>query len=251
MNGPHAFVQHLADSLYHPRSDEHSNALGRAILADLIDHCPRFAEDAKRGAIVAKLNHTVTVSHQRWTIDLAVGPPPGLPVPPSGGPIQWATPATVYLAMEIKGVMTEHGKARHNRLRDLQAFHHHAHIYNAKTIAVGIVVVNMSEVFWSPTRPTHDVTLHANIGQLGAQTIDLYRNLPLRNSHTDGPGLEAASVIVVRHDNLQKNHTPPPGTPAAQAPALVIKAPAPQVGDPLHYGTMVQRACAAYRERLP
>jgi|SRR5215213_6403172 len=249
MNGPHVFVQHLANSLYHPRSDSHSNAIGQAIVADLLEHCQAFAERAGRGEIVAKINHTVTVNYQRWNIDLAVGPPPGAPIPPLDGPIRWETPATVQLAVEIKGVMTEHVKARQNRLRDLHAFHHHAHIYNPKTVAVGLVVVNMADVYWSPTRQPHDITVHSNIDRIGPATVATYRNLPLRNSDTDGAGLEAAAVLVVKHDNLSKNADLPVGTPAPKDPVLVTRLPAPQVGDPLHYATMIQRTCSAYRDR--
>ncbi|WP_428277179.1 hypothetical protein [Candidatus Palauibacter sp.] len=49
----------------------------------MIEHCPAFAERARAGEIVAKLNHTVRVNYQDWNIDLAVGPPPGSPVPPN------------------------------------------------------------------------------------------------------------------------------------------------------------------------
>ena len=161
----------------------------------------------------ARLNHTVTVNYQNWNIDLALGPPPGAPQPPSADErITFAVPAVVEVAIEAKGVMTEHGKARHNRLRDLQAFHHHAHIYNQKVIAVGVIVVNIAEFYWSPTRPASDITRHRNIEQIAAETVNLYRNLPLRNSPSDGPGLEAACVLVVRHDNLGKNVDLPSGS---------------------------------------
>ena len=249
MDGPAEFVRHLADNNYHPRSDAHSNAVCLAILADVLSHCLPFADRARTGKIVAKLNHTVKVNYQDWNIDLAVGPPPGSPTPPATTPIAMGTPATVEIALEAKSVMTEHGKARRNRLRDLQAFHNYAHVYNQKTIAVGTVAVNVSEIFWSPLRPQDDITYHHNIATLGPKTVELFRGLPLRHTPADGPGFEAASVLVVKHDNLSKNRTPPLGAPTPQPPTLVSMSPAPQVGDPLHYATMVQRICAAYRER--
>ena len=115
MNAPEAFVRHLAENNYHPRSDAHSNAVCLAIVDDLLDHCPAFAERARAGEIVAKLNQTVKVNYQDWTIDLAVGPPPGSPRPPSGGSITFEAPATIELAIEAKAIMTEHGKARRRR----------------------------------------------------------------------------------------------------------------------------------------
>ena len=155
----------------------------------------------------------------------------------------------IEVAIEAKGVMTEHGKARHNRLRDLQAFHSHAHIYNQKVVAVGAVVVNMSEYYWSPTRDVSAITHHRNISQLAAETVDLYRNLPLRSLSSDGPGLEATCVLVIKHDNLAKNPNLPENAPEPKDSELVTKPPAPQLGDPLHYSTMIHRICTAYTDR--
>ncbi len=145
--------------------------------------------------------------------------------------------------------MTEHGKARHNRLRDLQAFHGHAHSYNARVVAAGLVVVNVAEFFWSPTRGTGDISIHRNLQQLGRDTVDLYRSIPLRNSPHDGPGIEALAVIVVEHDNIAQNPAPPVGAPSAQTTQLVTGPPAPPPGDPLNYSALVHRICSAYRER--
>jgi hypothetical protein len=250
MRGPQALVEHLATHLYHPRSDAHSNAICLGILEDLLDHCAPLAKKSRSGELVAKLNHTVTVNYQNWNIDLAIGPPPGAPQPPpEDARIRLATPAVVEVAIEAKGVMTEHGKARHNRLRDLQAFHSHAHVYNQKVIAVGVVVVNMSSAYWSPTRAPTDITIHRNIEQIAAETVALFRNLPLRNTPKDAPGLEAACALVVKHDNMLKNVSLPSTAPKPGKTVLVTKAPAPQAGDPLHYATMMHRICTAYRDR--
>jgi len=250
MHGPDILIEHLRSNLYHPRSDAHSNALCRGILADLTENCPAFAARAAKGEIVAQLNHTATVGHEEWNIDLAVGPPRGVPKAPGPGePIVFGPPAVIELAIEAKSVMTEHGKARRNRLRDLQAFHGHAHSYDQNVVAIGIVVVNVSEYFWSPTRAASDVTHHRGIASLGESTVSLYRNLPLRLRPSDGPGLEAAAVIVIRHDNILKNASLPAGSPSAGETVLVTKPPAPAPGDPLDYATMIVRACTAYKVR--
>jgi hypothetical protein len=250
MQGPTKYVEHLTENQYHPRSDAHSNALCRGVLADLLDQCEVLAEKARAGRVVATLNHTVTVRYQRWNIDLAIGPPPGDPEPPvEGSPIRFATPTTVELAFEAKGVMTEHGKARRNRLRDLQAFHSHAHNYDDAVVAGGIVVVNVADVYWSPTRDEDDVTLHRNIETLAPDTVDLYRNIPLRYQPSEGPGMEGVSVLVVDHDNLRKNENLPDDAPAPGVTTLVTDEPAPQTGDPLNYSTMIYRLCRAYRDR--
>lgn len=250
MMGPGAFVEHLREHFYHPRSDAHSNALCGAILEDLLEQCAPLAERARTGELVAQLNHTVTVNYQRWNIDLALGPPAGSPDPPDpGSRIRMAVPSVIEVAIEAKGVMTEHGKARHNRLRDLQAFHHHAHVYNEKVVAVGVIVVNVAPVYWSPTRSESDVTSHGNIDTIGKKTVDLFRNLPLRHTPADGAGLEAAGVLVVDHDNLLKNENPPPTAPEPSESVLIEGPPAPQLGDPLHYATMIRRTCRAFSAR--
>lgn len=250
MKGPDSFVDHLRTHQYHPRSDAHSNAICSGILSDLIDHCPPIARKAAAGELVGKINHTVTINHQRWNVDLAMGPPSGRPEPPSEGElIRNEAPSLIEVAIEVKGVMTEHGKARHNRLRDLHAFHSHAHLHNLKTIAVGVIVVNVSPIFWSPTRAAHDISFHENIARLGHETVELYRSIPMRNGATDGAGLEALSVLVVEHDNLLKNEHLPPNAPSPVDTVLVTKAPAPKVGDPLHYSTLIQRICRAYNDR--
>ena len=249
MRGPTEFVQHLADHGYHPRSDAHSNAICRAILRDLIEHCPEFADRAKSGEVIAKINHKVRVGYEDWTIDLAIGPSSDLPIPPADEPIRSGVPAVVQIAVEAKSIMTEHGKARRNRLRDLHAFYGFAHRYDPKTVSAGAVAINLSDVFWSPLRDPEDITRHHNIATLGPGTIDLFRNLPTRHSATSDPGFEALTVIALTMDNLARNPQPAAGTPEPRQPSLVSKSPAPAVGDSLHYSTMIRRLCAAYADR--
>lgn len=51
-------------------------------------------------------------------------------------------------------------------------------------------------------------------------------------------GLEANGAIVVSHDNID-----------LEASTLVTAAPAPQVGDPLHYDSFLRRICDSYTQR--
>ncbi|PSQ86575.1 MAG: hypothetical protein BRD42_04715 [Bacteroidetes bacterium QS_3_64_15] len=158
-------------------------------------------------------------------------------------------PTVIELAVEAKGVMTEHGKARHNRLRDLQAFHDHAHTYNKNVVAGGILVVNTADVYWSPTRDEGDITEHSDIDRIGEETVELFRNIPLRNDPSDRGGMEGMGVLVVRHDNLDKNPDLPPNAPSSQMTTLVTDDPAPSSGDPLNYSTMIYRLCRSYEDR--
>lgn len=249
MNGPAALIDRLTKHGYNPRSDAHSNAICIGLLNDLLDHCAEIRAKAIQGELVAQLNHTVIRGHERWNLDMSLGPPPTVEPPQAGEKIRFAAPVVIQIAVEAKGLMTEHGKARHNRLRDLAAFHSHAHNYDRKVVAAGIMVVNISEYFWSPTRGHGDITVHRNIQRLGRDTVELFRNLRLRDSASDSPGLEALGMVVVKHDNIEHNSAPPPGAPTPERSRLVSGPPAPASGDPLHYAALVHRICAAYRER--
>lgn len=250
MNGPEKFVRFLQDSLYHPRSDAHSNAICQFIVEDLVASCPVIAARASTGEMVAAINLTQTVGHDTWNIDLALGPPATPPMPPEPGKaFRFDDPAVVQIALEAKGIMTEHGKARRNRLRDFQAFHEHAHRYNTRTIAVGIVVINAAQRYWSPTRNPEDITERRNIPTLIKSTIDVFRSLPQRDSSTGAPGLEAFCVLVVEHDNLRKN--PNSAIQTQSKPSrLIVAPPAPAVSDPLNYASMIYRVCDACKERF-
>lgn len=250
MKGPQKFVQFLQTSFYHPRSDAHSNAICKFIVEDLVAICGDLGERAASGQLVAAINLTQTVGHDTWNIDLALGPPAGPATPPERDDVvRTDKPAIVQIALEAKGVMTEHVKARRNRLRDFQAFHDHAHRYNSKSIAVGVVVINAAQTYWSPTRQESDLTEHRNVPMLIRNTIDVFRSLPLRDRATGAPGLEAMCVLVVEHDNFGKNPNLPAGI-RSKPTALITAPPAPDVGDPLNYASMIYRVCDAYKERF-
>ena len=236
MSAPAAFIEHLQNAGYHPRSNKHSDALGEAIVPDLIGNCPRMAEHAAAGYLVYSLNFKLIYAQSKWNVDLVLGtPPPGTP-PPEDSSIRRSKPATVQVAVEFKSVMTEHKKAVHNRKRDFEAHHDHVHRYAGGAIAGGVMVVNAAPAFKSPLKP--DVTVHKDPAGLVEHCIGQMRNVSMR-SGTVGHGLEASAVLVVNMDNLN-----------LQSTDYVVAAPAPVIGDPLHYDAFVQRICAAYTERF-
>lgn len=158
------------------------------------------------------------------------------------------------MAIELKSIYTEHGKARRNRLRDFNAFHGYAHQYNPKTIAAAFLVVDAARYFYSPLRRPDDITEHGgrahNTTKLATECVGLFRTIHLRNSASDQPGLEAIGVVVIEHDNLASH--PEPKTVAHHHSQTRI-APVPpslRVGDPLHYQTMIQRICVEYNQRF-
>jgi hypothetical protein len=259
-------VAEVAATAYHPRTSKHSDAQSLVIIRDLLSTCPILAKRAATGELVGKLRHHQQVGHSDWVIDIALGSAPGPPQPPKDGDlIQFTEPTLIQIAVELKSIWTEHGKARKNRLRDFEAFHGYAHQYSKKTVAAAFLVVNAAGLFLSPlnldSRNREPITWHRqkakSTGQLVKETIDIFRSIHLRNFETDAAGLEALGVVVVEHDNLNyldgrsqygdvaKKYKP------LQKPSVVAPVPPGlKVGDPLHYRTMIQRICNAYRERF-
>jgi hypothetical protein len=247
-------VAHLNDGGYHPRTSKHSDFQSLVIIRDLVAQCPSIGQRAASGDLVAKLRHHQQVGHADWVIDIALGTCAGTPQPPQNVPITMAPPVIIQIAIELKSIWTEHGKARMNRLRDFESFHGYAHQYSQQTIAAAFLVVNSAEKFWSPLRPSGDVTSHSSskrtARQLAKETVDRFRSIHLRTSATDMPGLEALGITVVEHDNLAVN--PDPSTASLSKPTIAAPSPPnPPVGDPLHYESMIQRICNAYGQRFP
>lgn len=232
---PESFIQHLRDSGHHPRSDKHSNALAAAIVQDLVARCAVIAQQAQAGTLVYELNRDLRFGTSTWNVDLLLGSP-GAPIDTRGASISPSTPATVRIAVEIKGVMTEHRKAVKNRKRDFEAHHEHVHNYNRHPIAGAVMVINAAGRFKSPLRP--GPTVHATPSRLVEHCITEMRNVT-ESGGGSAYGMDAKCAIVVDFDNvhLDAGHY-------ASAP------PAPQPGDPLHYDSFIQKLCDEYGERF-
>lgn len=236
MAAPDKFIEHLREAGYHPRSSRHGNTLCEFVLEDLLALCPRIREDAAAGKLVYDRQRKIIVHNSEWNIDLVLGPPgTGAKQGASGIRIRREPPVTIRIAIEAKTVMTEHGKARRNRQRDLDSYHQFVHRYDSNAVVAALTVVNLADRFKSPLREV--VSTHRNVRALVEVTLALLRALPARGG-TDSAGLEANGAIVVEHDNVVSANT-----------RLVTGAPAPQVGDPLHYDTFLRRICDRYTQR--
>lgn len=234
---PPSFIAHIRDEGYHPRSNKHSNALADAIVADLLRASSDLAKAAASGSLVYDLNFTIVAGTSDWNVDLVLGAPPPETVPPEADSrILRTTPSTVQVAVEIKTVMTEHRKAIKNRKRDFEAHHEHVHRYSNRTIAAGVLVVNMADTFMSPLRP--EVTHHKAPAKLVEYCIAQMRSVTERRG-TVGEGLEAKCVIVVSVDNQ-----------SLSAARYITDRPAPSVGDPLHYDAFIQSVASQYQQRF-
>ncbi len=240
MYGDEAFVSHLEAHGYHPRSSHHGDEMCKLLLGDLIHLCKPFSRDAKAGKLVYKLNHTVNPdSHERWNIDLVVGPPkiPKQEIFGIGDKVPLGEPGEIWLAVDAKSIMTEHGKARRNRQRDLNSLHEILHRNNPRTIVGGIVAINMAGRFRSPLRK--EITEHRNIERLVEETVEIMSNIPRSKSSSNGLGINAIGAIVLKHTNIRGDKS-----------ALVTSSPAPKTGSALHYQTFLQDICNAYSIRF-
>ncbi|MGQ0766824.1 MAG: hypothetical protein ACT4OZ_14345 [Gemmatimonadota bacterium] len=144
------------------------------------------------------------------------------------------------MAIDAKTIMTEHGKARRNRQRDLNSFHDILHRKNARTIVGGLLVVNNAGRFLTPLpRRREGVTEHRNIDRLVSEVIALMDALPRGRPEPGNPGLDALGVIVVTHSNVVHDET-----------RLVVGPPSPAISDPLSYDSFLRDLCDAFSVRF-
>lgn len=252
------FAAYLAEKGYDPRSSRHSDFLSELIVRDLVENCLLLARRAAEGQIVARLRHHQQIGQDDWVIDIAMGTCAGAPVPPTETLIRKDSPVIIQIAIELKSVLTEHGKASRNRLRDFAAFHGHGHTYDPRTVVAAFLVVNSADYFYSPLNlgkvSRSEFNMHMSrvrtARQLAKQSIDLFRTIHLRHSEADGPGLEGLGVIVVEHDNFNKHPDAGKYAHLSRATRVAPVPPSLPVGDPLSYESMIQRICAHYAHRF-
>jgi len=244
LKAPELFVKYLSESGYHPRSSKHGDKLCELLLADLMEECPAIRKAAQEGKICYNLNYSPGQGVPLgWNIDLAIGPPSSVEKRntfPDGSPMK-ESPIELWIAMDAKTIMTEHGKARRNRQRDLNSFSSILHMKNPKTIVGGLVVINCAGSFRSPLRDG-EMTIHANIERLVAESVKMFEDLPRAPSGGADPKnlnqIDAIGIIVLEYSNAM-----------GEVAKLVTGSPAPQIGSPAHYNNFVKDICTAFLTR--
>ncbi len=143
------------------------------------------------------------------------------------------------LAVENKTIMTAHGKARKNRYGDLIAYANHIHNHFFKAVAGAIVTINVCPNYRNPDPFATDIERdYPNMEKIVTDTVKIFTDIPLREKEdepNDQP--EAIAVILVDYDGVNEAR-------------LVIDPPAPQLGQPNHYASFVERLCRLYEERF-
>jgi len=225
---------------YHSRSDAHSIALCKFVLADLIAACHALREHALADKIAYGINaRHVFPNGKKKTLDLAIGTPKGIDQSERlAGAMHLGQIDRVLIACEAKTCMTEHGKSQPRIFDELGSSHEIVHQGDREAIAAGITVVNIAATFVSPLRQKGgelNVSKHKQ-PHAAEKMVNHLRGLPIRDA-VDGIGFDAYATIVVDCDN--------------QGPvSLWTRPPAPQSGDRDHYITFVTRIAQAYSARF-
>jgi hypothetical protein len=228
---------------YHPRSDEHSKMLCTLVLNDLLASCPPLARHAQQGKVVAGINMTYLFPNaKKKNLDLALGTPTGAePLPAAGNLIVIRDSiGRLLIACEAKQCMTEHKKTQPRLFDELSSAHEIVHQGDTNTISAGIVVLNIASRFASPTRQVSGegplVFLSHRQPAVTESMVTHLRGLKIREKPGE-TGFDAFATIVIDCDNVGQC-------------ALRTTPPAPQPGDPDHYGTFLRGISAAYVARF-
>jgi hypothetical protein len=199
-----------------------------------------FREVAREGKIVYQEDHNVGEGDSKWNVDLEIGPPKEEVQTEIGDDVSLveAEPEEVWLAIDAKSVMTEHGKARRNRQRDINSFADIMHSHYPGAVTGGILLINLADRFKSPLRDEDDITEHDRIEDLVAETVDIFRDID-RAQGKVSPNVDGVGCVVVEHTNLDDDHET----------RLVTEPPAPQKGDIVQYHEFLEIILDVFEDR--
>jgi hypothetical protein len=238
--GDERLAEWLRENAYHPRSPKHGSASCLFFLDDLLYESKRFRTAARNGEIVYTEDYMVGEGQLRWNVDLVVGPPKtevGIRSDDRG--IAEAEPEGVWLAIDAKSVMTEHGKARRNRQRDINSFADIMYHHYPGSVTGGLLLINAADRFRSPLRDEGEITDHENIDRLVEETVEIFSNIERSEGEID-PNVDAVRTVVVEHSNIEDG----------QETRLVSGSPAPKRGDAVHYRTFLDTIIETVEKRF-
>lgn len=238
--GDRRIAEWLGENDYHPRSPKHGSASCLYFIDDLLHESEVFREAAANGEIVYQEDYTVGEGASKWNTDLVVGPPAEDVQAEIGSdrPIVEAEPEEIWLAIDAKSVMTEHGKARRNRQRDINSFADIMHRHHPGAVAGGILLINVADRFKSPLRDEDDITEHEHIEELVSETVEIFRDIDRAQGEVS-PDVDGVGCVVVDHTNMDDG----------EDTELVTDPPAPQPGDIVRYRDFLEIIVETLEER--
>jgi hypothetical protein len=254
---------------YHSRSDSHSKVGCWGVLFDLLQQSRVLRGHAQQGKVIFGVNFEMRDfgTGRKKKLDLVIARPSANVMRSNPKTLEdlareWSivlTPAqtsalgqlpplysgpvgAVLMALEAKAAMTAHTKALPRLYDELNSSHLTVHGASRGALAVGLAMVNVSKTFVSPDLNDHPpgtpgqtvvVSQHNQPGD-AAGVVAKVREIP-RRTGSQTEGYDGLGVLVV--------NAPNDGT----TPILLVPTPpAPQVGDVLHYDTMVTRVANEY-----
>jgi len=250
---------------YHSRSDRHSKVGSWGVALDLLSTSSLLRRHVDAGKVVLGVNHPMTdfSTGRRKDLDLVIARPAGgatgsertfaslrgrygivlsdleRGVLDALPPLPVGAVGAVLVALEAKACMTAHVKSLPRLYDELNSSHLCVHGASRQALAIGYVQVNNAAEFVSPvvnSYPLNDrdavVTRHrqpADTERVLRKVEEIPRRSASSESGFDGIGVR---VIDLRNDGGSVH--------------IVSGPPAPQPGEPFHYGSMVVRTANEY-----
>jgi hypothetical protein len=250
---------------YHPRSDRHSKVACWGIALDLLNASALLQRHVEQGTVVFGVNHEMRdfATGRKKDLDLVLARPA---LPPSDGARTLASLVEKYsivlkddarsrleqlpdltegrvgavlVALEAKACMTAHIKSLPRLYDELNSSHLTVHGASENALAIGFVMVNLSEEFLSPGLNTFEIAGHTAEVSFNPQPRSTERVLQKvaempRRTRTGQHGFDGLGVVVIRARN--------DGKPVQ----LVTSAPAPELGGLFDYDSMITRMANEY-----
>jgi hypothetical protein len=254
---------------YHPRSDRHSKVACWGIALDLLNASALLQRHVKESKVVFGVNHEMRdfATGRKKDLDLVLARPADSST--AGGrtlaslvdkyqvvlredarsrleqlpDLQECQVGAVLVALEAKACMTAHIKSLPRLYDELNSSHLTVHGASESALAIGFVMVNLSEEFLSPGLNQFEIAGHAPDVSFQPQPRSTERVLQKiaempRRTRDGQHGFDGLGVVVVRARN--------DGSPIE----LVASLPAPQPGGLFEYGSMITRMANEYDIRF-
>lgn len=249
---------------YHSRSDSHSKVACWGVLFDLLQHSALLQRHADAGTVVFGVNFEMRDfgTGRKKKLDLVVARPTGgasmkeqkslasladawnIVLDPEqrqrldGMPsLQEGPIGAVLVAMEAKAAMTAHTKAQPRLYDELNSSHATVHGASSQALAVGFVMVNVSDTFISPDLNKEPaLPTVVSVHRQPADALGIVRKvheIPRRTS-SHAVGYDGLAIVVI--------DCPNDGSPVR----LVTDPPSPQPGGIYHYDSMIVRIANEY-----